>query len=318
MVPVLVRPSTATVLDSRPATLRLTLGEPPTAELLAEQSGIITDIEVSNGDLVSNGDIIMRVSGRSIFMLISAAPLSGPVSGESDRRDIITIRKLLVATGHLAPEHETSDQFDSELAEAIADFNFARGIAAYDPVFSLEAVAWAPNSFVVSDLSIQLGSVALGPGATVLSGEPPLLGFDVEANEIPIDAQSDFVFVADGVTIQLDDDFDEEMNPELLRQLEPAEDGSFVLYGSVELRVPRVVDAVPITSVLNGVSGSCVVILNSEPTEAMSWQTIESSALGRHVIVDGGDLGRSFLSDALPGGVVVLANPRLSEQNLCP
>ena len=316
--PALIRTSTATVADSRPASLAVTLGEAPVVELLESMSGVITDIEDRTAELVTTGDIVLRIGGLSVYMIVGEAPLSKSVSWTSTGRDVIMVRDFLAELGYLDPASVTSERFDVGLARAVAAFNHARGITMYDSTFSLASVAWAPAPFIVFTTDVELGNASLAAGAIILSGEKTVGAVEVIAEKIPFGSEGDYVFVADDLVIPPTEVEDEQYDAELRARFSETNDGSIVVNGSVELAEPFHAVAVPITSIIQTTGGSCVVTLESDLSGETSWADVESAAVGQAVTVQGGDLGRSFITESLPQGALVLANPRLSEQDLCP
>ncbi len=317
--PILIRPSTATWLDERPATIELEVGEVPTAQTLVGIGGVVTALRAEPGDVFTSGRAILDLNDRPVYALVSPAPLYRPVGRGTSGHDVATVRDFLASTGRPTTPHDVPDRYDAELAAAIADFNRGRGASNPDSTFPLDAVVWAPDEFTIADVTIELGAVDIPAGATVVSGSAPITSIRLRTGGIEPDATSGHVFLAGDLRIGLDDLTPDRWGDELLARADPDGSGKLLVDGSIALAEPRTARTVPVTSVLDTGTGQCVIVAAPAPESQVvaDWSDIEPLLKGVQVVVTGGDIGRSFIEGELPAESVVVANPRPEDEALC-
>ena len=181
------RTATARV-DRRDLVLRTevegTLGFGDTRAVQASgPGGTVTGVR-REGAVVRRGGTLFSVDGRGVRLLYGATPLwrrIGP--GVSDGADVRQLERNLVALGHDPGGMDVDEDFDSDTAAAIRDWQEAIGVAETGAIEPGQAV-FLPGARRVQSVDIEPGT-PVQPGLVVLqtTGIEPLVTVAVDARD---------------------------------------------------------------------------------------------------------------------------------------
>lgn len=163
------------------------LVEAPGLDVIAEVSGIVTE-GPTEGALLGNGDLVLRVDDRPLRAMVSVAPLWRPLQLGDEGPDVRRLQDYLAALGY---EPGSSDgTFGPAVRTAVEAFNRDRGLDG--PVFVQESVVWVgPEPLLVADGAVAEGT-AVFPGAVVLTGPSQLESLRVSEPPGGLAALGDF------------------------------------------------------------------------------------------------------------------------------
>lgn len=164
-------------------------------------SGVVTSRDVSDGDMVSAGDVLYTVDLRGVVAAEGAVPMFRPLRLRAEGRDVAQLQGLLAELGYY--EGDLDGSFGSSTRAAVREWQDALGwdddgeVRTGDIVF----VPSLPNR-VVLEASVIPGA-RLGEGDLVLSALPEAPGFHIpiapeRANLVPLDADVEVTY-AEGV-----------------------------------------------------------------------------------------------------------------------
>ena len=175
-------------VDRRDLVLRAdvdgTLGYGTSRSVLAAGHGGTVTWLPRQGAVVRRGGTLLAVDGRGVRLLYGATPLwrnLGP--GVSDGEDVRQLERNLVALGHDPNGMDVDDDFDSDTAAAVRDWQQAIGVAETGAVEPGQAV-FLPGARRVQSLETEVGA-PVQPGLAILqtTGTEPLVSIDLDARD---------------------------------------------------------------------------------------------------------------------------------------
>jgi peptidoglycan hydrolase-like protein with peptidoglycan-binding domain len=134
------------------------------------------------GAVVRRGETLFAVDGRGVRLLDGATPLWRKLgAGASDGDDVRQLERNLVALGHDPNGMDVDDDFDSDTAAAVRDWQEAIGVAETGAVEPGQAV-FLPGARRVQSLETEVGAL-VQPGLALLqtTGTEPLVTIDLDA-----------------------------------------------------------------------------------------------------------------------------------------
>lgn len=168
-------------------------------------SGTVTSVDVTEGTKITLGARVLSVDNRPVLALTGPTPLYRDLRLGDDGADVLALRRLLTAAGHLEKGAE-SPLFDSALEAAVRRLHQAVG-GGGDGTFGRDDAIYIPDGFgPVSEVRVSAGDVVDGSWPAIEGAET--------VRQLTIEAPSD--------------------GP---RPAKVSEQGSFLLIGDTKVRI---------------------------------------------------------------------------------
>lgn len=294
-----VEPSIAQVqsagrTDQSAVTLTLVPGEAVT--VTTQSTGIVTELSISEGEALDSGDSAMRVNDAEVTVYVAASPLYRDLSQGLSGDDVATAQALLIELDYL--DGKADGKFGPVTAQAVEDFNEARGYGKDNAVLSLGSLLWIPpGAGAPGEVTVRVGADLL-PGTELFSTTEgqDVITVSVEAVDVDriVDVGGTVAELAAGVTMLSEASVVEELSRVFFE--------GDTAQGSIELAVPREVGTVAAAALVTDASGT--VCFFSDTTGPA---TVVEAAEGSFGVVD---------VDAGLVGTDVLLNPRDTREDL--
>lgn len=156
--------------------------------LIWRGAGIITGINVSNGDTLSSGTAPFQVDGIPIIALYTSVPLYRDLTDNAIGSDVGALRDELGRLGYtVTPSSGDRNRYDWSLRQAVRELQRANGLPAeaLDGNIGMNRVLWVPqSSLTLSDSALVWGQDAprqIGSSSTALAS----LSIDVPSDVSP-------------------------------------------------------------------------------------------------------------------------------------
>ncbi|WP_164710548.1 hypothetical protein [Euzebya pacifica] len=149
---------------------------------------------------------------------------------------------------------------DGAVLDALRSANTGRGWGSA-PALLRHSVVWVPQSpYVVDGVQVVAGAPAPGPGGSVLTGRPI-----VNATLVDSTGEETGTFIGEGITAQITDGRVE---------LDPVDSGELAgrIVGQLQFGEMSSAWAVPLSALLPGASGSCILTMQEGPVSG--WEGV--------------------------------------------
>jgi peptidoglycan hydrolase-like protein with peptidoglycan-binding domain len=136
------------------------------------------------GAVVRRGGTLYAVDGRGVRLLYGAIPLWRKLgAGVSDGEDVRQLERNLAALGHDPNGMDVDDDYDSDTAAAVRDWQEAIGVDETGAVEPGQAV-FLPGARRVQSVETEVGAL-VQPGLALLqtTGTEPLVSIDLDARD---------------------------------------------------------------------------------------------------------------------------------------
>ena len=263
VVPVVIAPVESSSSLAEPADVSLIWSD-PTELLWPGAAGVVTSVDLMNGDVATSGRLVATVNGSGVIALATEQPMYRDLTLGSSGTDVVHLSKALREFGLLSESH-VDDRFGPETAAAVRELNLRRGVNS--AAFSAAHTMWLPHDTAVETTALKVGSLAPGHGSVAVAGTVELTDAYVTIAESDgPDAGRRFRFV-DGHEreVEVDNDAYGLTEDGSIRDLErlarSVNAGDERITGAVvELITPLTTYQLPSSAVLSGTDGGfCVV-----------------------------------------------------------
>jgi peptidoglycan hydrolase-like protein with peptidoglycan-binding domain len=156
---------------------------PPEIELISGSAGTVTSIDVAVGSAPSNGQKILSVDQRPVFMITGDSPLYRPLRRGDTGPDVRTLVAFLVARSLLTAD-QVDDAFGSRVEKAVRSFQREEGVEVTG-VFDPAAVVFVPPGIESITAVVPLLGSLLSSGSPVLRGRGAITDFAVAVSGAP-------------------------------------------------------------------------------------------------------------------------------------
>lgn len=273
--------------------------------LVAPQwSGLVTAVVVQPGDRLDTGSVVASIDGVRRLAVASPSPFYRSLQTGDSGDDVAMLRQVLADLGLAPAGTGRNDWFDWTMRVAVQRLEArltGRPPASSPGVFQPGWFAWLPQrGLVVSEVALEVGSPAPGPGSPAARGAPVLRRATVEPQQSSggaADGPRELVVagqafpLGDGLVLR---------DPTVLAALAAGvPPRAQTVQGQYRLQQAVRVTVVPATAVTADRAGRLCV-----------WLPAASGYQARSVQVAGGaPSGVTYLSSGVSAGEEVLANP---------
>ncbi|MDR2566573.1 MAG: hypothetical protein LBC97_11085 [Bifidobacteriaceae bacterium] len=302
--PVYGLPQAATLSGSFEAVLSLEWA--PGRDLVAPAwQGTVTGVDARPGDVLANGQSLLRVDGIARLALVTDQPFWRFLGPGDLGADVLMLNQALAALGLGGSEGE---DWTASTSRGVQDLQSKRlGIAkpnlvdGFDPAW----VIWLPEADTrLGEVGVTVGSPAPAAGEPVATGRQSLTGAelrDLEGNVPPLDDEQPWVFETSAPEGAFDLEGSALPQDVLVLLQEQVAPGAESVAGVARYKTPREVVSVPTTAVLAQGERTCV------------WTQPGSGRSGRPrgvpVDVVSGNATATFVATPLDQTVGILVNP---------
>jgi hypothetical protein len=310
----IVPPATAVYAAVEPVEFAQNQGATLRGELAAGEQvlssgavGLVTSIEVRQGDLLEAGMVAYRVDGLGVYAYEAEMPLYRAITTGLKGWDVEVAQRFLALA--LGADVEIDGVYDWQTKELVNEWQKREGLPV-DGVIDPARFLWIKDSLTVQTIDLRVGTPPPGLGATVIAGAAELGVVEI-SGPTSVEAGVPYRFILPGSPLDVAWDGAEwtvaEAQRDMLATLlgtvsEQAPDGlsgPAEIQGRLELAQPVAAASLPAGALMASDSSgkSCLWLLEDQG----GWERVESvSVLGQAVsgaiVVDAVDaVGRNVL-----------------------
>lgn len=267
----------------------------PSAVLAPEWSGLVREVWVAPGAILSSGDAIARVGGTTRLAWHSSAPFYRPLMLRATGDDVAALNSLLRSRDLPADD---ADVFTWETRRGVIQLGKDLGADDSAGVFDPALVVYLPTPEVrIAEVQLQVGAPVPSAGASILTSAPTLVagvitvtGADTSASDsadLTVTAASDEVLTVSGTALELADTRDR-VGAEALAQLSNiVTSEQEVVVASLRRELPNGSVRVPSAAVHTGPDGTTCIVIGS-PTDRKTVVVDVTGGLAGETVVTGG------------------------------
>ena len=255
--------------------------------------GVVTDVAVSPGDVISTGTRLAGVNNQPIIAYVDAQPLWRDIARGAEGADVTAAQRLLKTFGHYSGPLDGKAGYGTE--KAIKAFNRSLGLGKTNGVMALANLAWVGTEPVtVATVSVRAGDQVSG-GSELFTTTASLAAIVVtETPNVPRDAA--ILLDVNGVVIAYVAGSGRVTDADAVAAIAASLGTATEGVGEVRLAQPLTVGTVPSSAVMSDANGTtCVFADQTSPPLPVEPQ--------------GGSLGTIELDPSLIGQPI-LVNPR--------
>jgi len=290
----------------QPATVHLSWREGAIAVWSWPEGGVVTEVFVRPGTVVTDGDPVIAVNGVTRIAQLSGEPQYRPISAGLAGSDVDWLDNLLIRRGISSTSSlNSSGATTAETVRAIRRYQVSIGAAA-DGVFKPEYTIWTPPTDPSGSMSVGAVSVQQGHyvefGGAIASGVAHVVSASIESDAAPgrrsLLVGTPLRFSTGAVDIGLsgltlsEDDF---------RELERvASPGEPQLAGSLRRKDPFHPGAVPSTALSSTADGqTCIILVSPDGSFA--------AELFNPLAIESSEPGVSYVPGRYVGRIIVVS-----------
>jgi len=268
--------------------------------------GTVTRVDVSPGDTVASGDVVMRIDAVDRVAVVSSDPFWRPLRRGDTGGDVVMLQQWLTDAGFF--DGEVDGVFGSDLRASVIAWAVSLGVVKPDGTFDPAWVLWLPQEpFVVASVEIARGVPAPGPGSEILTGPVPFVSVSLtDQNGRSLTPDGAWILTVGGIDVYVVDGMvDVDGLATLASVLDPEQPAAS---GRIQRAEPVETLEIPATAVVSNAAGTlCVFVPDGD---GLSPTPVELS---------GGSASSVNVASGLSQGDVVLVNPTdVFEAPVCP